>query len=156
MSVLAPENTLSVFELCKKNGIKWFECDIDILKYKTIVISHDETLDRCTDKTGSLYNLYKEDLEKIDAGSWFSDEYEGEKIPTLDELIELINKYKLNVNFELKSCCGEKDLTEALIKRFVEAINKLDKDREIIVSSFNPLMLSKFKDIRPDVPVFCL
>ncbi len=156
MSVLAPENTLAAFSLCKKNGIKWFECDIDILGDKTLVISHDDTIDRCTDKTGSLYDLKKEDLQMIDAGNWFSDEYEGERIPTLDQLIELINEYELNVNFELKSCCGGKELTDSLITQFTESLKKLDKEREVIVSSFNPLVLSKFKDMSPETPVCCL
>lgn len=156
MSSLAPENTLAAFSLCKEHGIKWFECDIDILKDKTLVINHDDTLDRCSDKTGSLYDICKEDLEKIDAGGWFDDKYEGERIPTLNQLIELINKHKLNVNFELKSCCGGSELTESLIKGFAKALKKLDKDREVIVSSFNPLMLSKFKDISPETPVACL
>lgn len=156
MSTLAPENTLSAFSLCKDKGIKWFECDIDILKDKTLVINHDDTLDRCTNKTGSLYDICKEDLNNIDAGSWFGDDYIGERIPTLDELIELINKYKLNVNFELKSCCGGKELTQELIEGFVKALNKLDDDVRVIVSSFNPLMLSKFKDLSPNTPVGCL
>lgn len=156
MSVLAPENTLAAFGKCKENEIKWFECDIDILGDHTLVISHDDTLDRCTNRTGSLYDLNKEDLQNIDAGGWFSDEFIGERIPTLDELIELINKNELNVNFELKSCCGGKELTESLIKQFAQALNKLDKERQIIVSSFNPLVLSKFKDISPQTPVGCL
>lgn len=156
MSVLAPENTLAAFGKCKENEIKWFECDIDILGDHTLVISHDDTLDRCTNRTGSLYDLNKEDLQNIDAGGWFSDEFIGERIPTLDELIELINKKELNVNFELKSCCGGKELTESLIKQFAQALNKLDKERQIIVSSFNPLVLSKFKDISPQTPVGCL
>ncbi|MCB6981652.1 hypothetical protein, partial [Bacteroides uniformis] len=83
------------------------------------------------------------------------DDYIGEKIPTLDELIELINKYKLNVNFELKSCCGDKELTQELIERFVEALNKLDGDIGVIISSFNPLMLSKFKDLSPNTSIGC-
>lgn len=156
MSVLAPENTLAAFEKCKENGIKWFECDIDILGDHTLVISHDDTLDRCTDKTGSLYDLKKEDLNDIDAGGWFGDEFKSQKIPTLDELIELINKHELNVNFELKSCCGGKVLTESLITQFAQVLKKIDNEREVIVSSFNPLVLSKFKDLSPETKVGCL
>ena len=156
MSTLAPENTLSAFALCKEHGIEWFECDIDILEDGTIVINHDDTLDRCSDRTGSLYDITKEDLAHIDAGSWFSDEYIGERIPTLDQLIDLINKHKLNVNFELKSCCGGKVLTETLINKFAQALEKLDEGIKVIVSSFNPLMLSNFKDISPNTVVACL
>lgn len=156
MSSLAPENTLSAFKLCKEYGVKWFECDVDILGDGTLIISHDDTLDRCTDKSGSLHNLKKEDLHNIDAGSWFSDNYIGERIPTLTQLIELINKYKLNVNFELKSWGGNKDLEELLINKFAQKLKEIDKEREVIVSSFNPILLSKFKDISPQTPVCCL
>ncbi len=54
MSSLAPENTLAAFSLCKEHNIQWFECDVDILKDGTIIVSHDDTLDRCTDKRWSI------------------------------------------------------------------------------------------------------
>lgn len=156
MSSLAPENTIAAVRLCKKNGVEWFECDIDILKDETIVISHDDTLDRCTNKKGSLYDITKEDLDEIDAGCWFGDKYIGERIPTLDELIKVINEEKLNVNIELKSCAAGKKLTEKLILGLVEALKKLDRDRKVIVSSFNYLALYLFKKLSPETPVACL
>lgn len=156
MSALAPENTLSAIKKCREYGVEWFECDVDILKDGTIVISHDDTLDRCTNRAGSLYDITKEELEKIDAGSWFSDEFKGEKMPTLDELVEVINKEKLNVNIELKSCAAGKVLTQKLIDGLVEAIKKIDKDLKVIVSSFNYLALYLFKQKSPETPVACL
>lgn len=156
MSSLAPENTLSAIGKCREYGVKWFECDIDILKDGTIVISHDDTLDRCTNKSGSLYDITKDDLNKIDAGEWFGDQFKGERIPTLDQLIELINREKLNVNIELKSCSAGKELTEKLIDGLVESLKKIDKDIKVIVSSFNYLALYLFKQKSPATTVACL
>lgn len=156
MSTLAPENTLSAFSLCKQHGIQWIECDVDILADGTVVISHDDTLDRCTDCSGSLYDLTKDKLQDIDAGSWFHDDYIGEKIPTFEQLITLANKHKLNLNVEIKSCTSGWEMTSRLLDNVIQALEKLDPNRELIVSSFNPLALSEFKRRRPNTTIACL
>ncbi|KHT62543.1 glycerophosphodiester phosphodiesterase [Photobacterium gaetbulicola] len=156
MSTLAPENTLSAFSLCKQHGIQWIECDVDILADGTVVISHDDTLDRCTDCSGSLYDLTKDNLRDIDAGSWFHDDFIGEKIPTFDQLITLVNKHKLNLNVEIKSCTSGWKMTSRLLDNVIQALEGLEPNRELIVSSFNHLALSEFKRRRPNTPIACL
>jgi len=156
MSALAPENTLSAFSLCKEHGIGWFECDVDILIDGTVIISHDDTLDRCTDKTGSINELETSDLKNIDAGSWFADEYVGEKIPTLKQLIKLINEEEINVNIEIKSCVSSAKHSMLLIENVIEDLKALNPERELIVSSFNHLVLSEFKRRRPQTHIACL
>lgn len=156
MSALAPENTLSAFALCAEYGLKWVECDVDILADGTVVISHDDTLDRCTNRTGSLYDQTIEDLADIDAGSWFGDDFIGEPLPTFEQFIALVNKHQLNVNVEIKSCTSGWDNTERLIDGVIEGLKKLDSNLDLLVSCFNPLALAEFKRRCPDVPVACL
>lgn len=156
MSSLAPENTLSAFSLCKDSKVRWFECDVDILQDGTVIISHDDCLDRCTDKKGRLYDINHNDLSTIDAGSWFSDDYIGERLPTIQQLISLINEKELNVNIEIKSCAESAKLSHLLIDNLILALEKLDPQRELIVSSFNFLALSEFKNKRPQTKVACL
>lgn len=156
MSTLAPENTLSAFKLCAEHQVRWFECDVDILHDGTIVICHDSTLDRCADRSGSLFDLTKQDLSLVDAGSWFSDEFIGERIPTLDQLISLMNRYHLNANIEIKSCDSSADAARHLLAGLNQALDKLDSDCEYLISSFNPLLLAEFKKIRPQATVACL
>ncbi len=156
MSALAPENTLAAFAKCREFGMTWIECDLDVLGDGTVVLSHDDTLDRCSDKTGSLYDLSKADLMNIDAGSWFSDTYAGEKIPTIQDFIALVNTHQLHVNLEIKSCPGGAKLTEQLIDGVIAEMQHLDKEREVIVSSFNHDVLVAFKQKCPDVSVACL
>lgn len=156
MSSLAPENTLSAFSLCEKYGVQWFECDVDILQDGTVIVSHDDTLDRCTDQSGRLCDISRADLEFIDAGSWFSDEFINERLPTIEQLITLANEKKLNLNIEIKSCAVSAELSHLLIDNLILALEKLHSDREIIVSSFNHLVLSEFKKKSPQTKVACL
>ncbi|OED43579.1 glycerophosphoryl diester phosphodiesterase [Endozoicomonas sp. (ex Bugula neritina AB1)] len=156
MSSLAPENTLTAFRLARKHGINWLECDVDILADDTIIISHDDTLDRCTDHCGSLYDLTKDDLKHIDAGSWFGDEFRNERLPTFDEFIALANELELNVNVEIKSCSAGWDKTLKLIDGVIQGLEKLNTDREVIISSFNHIALYEFKRRCPLYPTACL
>ena len=156
MSSLAPENTLAAFSLCKAHNIQWFECDIDILRDGTIIVSHDDTLDRCTDKRGQLYNISHDDIANIDAGSWFADQFIGEKLPTLEELIALANTLELNMNIEIKSCAASPELSYTLIDNLIVGLKNLDPERELIVSSFNHLALTEFKRRSPETQVACL
>ncbi len=156
MSSLAPENTLAAFRKCREFGLRWVECDVDVLADGTVVVSHDDTLDRCTNHTGSLYELTQDDLQDIDAGSWFSEEFINERIPKLSQLIDLVNKDKLNINIEIKSCAAGWSQTELLINGVINALTALDERRELIVSSFNHLILYEFKKRCPEVPVACL
>jgi glycerophosphoryl diester phosphodiesterase len=154
MSSLAPENTLAAFRLCREHGVRWFECDVDVLADGTVILTHDTTFDRCTNTTGGYYHLEKSDLEKIDAGSWFGDEFIGERIPTLDDLFALMEELDLSVNIEIKS---RENTAHSLITNLAQGIKQsgLNKQKRIIVSSFDCALVAEFKKIC-DVPVGCI
>jgi glycerophosphoryl diester phosphodiesterase len=156
MSALAPENTLSAFALTKDYGIEWIECDVDVLGDGTVVVTHDERLDRCTNQSGLVYEKTAADLKEIDAGSWFSDEFINEPLPTLAQLIDLVNENQLNINVEIKSCISGWADTLRLIDGTIAALEKLNSNCQLIVSCFNPLALSEFKRRRPHTSVACL
>lgn len=156
MSALAPENTLAAFNLCPEYGLSWVEVDVDVLADGTVVVSHDDTLDRCTNRTGSLYDQTFEDLQDIDAGSWFGDNFIGEPLPTFSQFIELVNKHKLNINVEIKSCTAGWEHTEKLIDGVINGLKKLNRNSDLLVSCFNPLALAEFKRRSPDTAVACL
>lgn len=90
----APENTLAAFKLCADNNIDW-ETDLNLTADGEIVLMHDMTLDRTTNACevfgGSDIAVNSKTLAQIktlDAGSSFSSEYAGEKVPTLDEFLD--------------------------------------------------------------------
>ncbi|WP_406717229.1 glycerophosphodiester phosphodiesterase family protein [Trueperella pyogenes] len=155
ISSLAPENTMAAFKQAVERGLTWIETDVDILGDGTPILIHDTTLDRTTDASGSYYGLAKADLAHIDAGSWFSPEYQQERIPTLHELVDFMNETGLNANIELKSNEAGAQMSHLLIDNVLSELSRLDGPR-VIVSSFNHLLLREIKTKNPNLSIGAL
>ncbi|MCI5825610.1 MAG: glycerophosphoryl diester phosphodiesterase [Arcanobacterium sp.] len=156
LNTLAPENTLSAFRLAAEHGLKWIETDVDILGDGTPVIIHDTLLDRTTNRSGYFYDLTAADLPSIDAGSWFSRSYKGEPMPTLHQLVDLMNETGLNANIELKSNERGKATSLQLVENTLSELDRLSPEREVIISSFNHLLLHHVHEARPDIAIGAL
>ena len=149
----APENTLAGIRLAAEQGLKWVEVDVTLLSDGTPVLFHDRRLNRTTNKKGRLKSLTYSELETVDAGSWFSDQFSGEKIPQLAEALKLIKTLGLGLNLELKTNgCSESRLVDTVLKTIREV--EFPKDR-LLVSSFNYQALVSFS-ARSDIQVGCL
>jgi glycerophosphoryl diester phosphodiesterase len=83
----APENTISAVKKAIELGANYVEIDVHQTKDKEVVVIHDATLDRTTNHIGQV-NLYRLiDIEMFDAGAKYSMDFKGEKIPTLEQVI---------------------------------------------------------------------
>lgn len=149
----APENTLPAFQAAADAGATWIETDVDILSDGTVAIIHDSTLDRTTNGNGSIYPLDGDQWARLDAGAWFSPEFAGTKPPTLAELVDLMNTCGLNANIELKSHETGKAGTLRLIEAVIRQLDRLDPEREVIISSFSLLTLALFHEKAPQYPI---
>jgi len=85
----APENTLASFRACLDLRLG-FEFDVRRTADGCLVCLHDETLDRTTDGNGNVGALTLNQIRQLDAGRWFSPEFAGERVPTIDEVFALI------------------------------------------------------------------
>lgn len=119
----APENTLAAMRKAHALGARWVEFDVMLTADGEAIIMHDETLARTTNGGNrEVANTLYSDIAKLDAGSWFGNEYAGEPVPTLIELLDLLKKLKMNINLEIKPTpekeieTAEKSL--ALIKQY--------------------------------------
>ena len=83
-SSAAPENTLSALELCA-GFVVGSEFDVQQTSDGELVLMHDATVDRTTNGSGSVASMTFDEIRALDAGSWFSDQYAGEQVPTLLE-----------------------------------------------------------------------
>jgi glycerophosphoryl diester phosphodiesterase len=85
-SLYAPENTVAAFKsaLGKADMV---EMDGQPTSDGKLVVMHDSTVDRTTDGTGSVAANTLAWLKTLDAGSWFSSAFAGERVPTLEETI---------------------------------------------------------------------
>ncbi|MCX8062766.1 MAG: glycerophosphodiester phosphodiesterase family protein [Anaerolineales bacterium] len=89
-SAYAPENTLSAFELAIKQNVQAIEFDVTLTKDKIVVVFHDSNTERITGHKGKINQMTLSEIKKLDAGSYFDSSFEGEKIPTLEEVFDLV------------------------------------------------------------------
>ena len=152
-SSLAHENTMGAFVKALEVGAHWIECDVDIMGDGTLMVMHDDTLDRTTDASGPYYHLGYSDLRKIDAGRWFSDAYRFERIPEAADVLQFMAAHAMNGNLEIKPCYGGDRLRTELVERVAVAVDSLpasDPDH-FIVSSFDHDALARFHALRPEI-----
>ena len=129
----APENTLEAFRLAMEMGADGFELDVHMSKDGALVVIHDESVDRTTDGTGLVRDLTLAQLKTLDA-SCGMEAYKGAKIPTLDEVFDLIRDTRHIVNVEVKT--DEWFYPQIEEKCLALAKEKGVEDR-ILYSSFN-------------------
>ena len=98
-----PENTMLGFRKALTLDIDAIEMDVHMTKDYHIVVCHDANLARTTDTSGNIFNMTLEEVRKADAGIKFGEEFKGEKIPTLEEFLELMaTRPDIRVLLELK------------------------------------------------------
>ena len=101
-AALAPENTLASFKKAASIGLNWIEFDVQPCASGEWVIMHDETLDRTTNGRGLVAETPYDIIKTLDAGSWFHPDYKNEKVPLLQETLDLLVDLNLHPNIELK------------------------------------------------------
>ncbi len=85
-----PENTLPAFRAAIDAGAHMIEFDVALTKDNGLVVIHDADVDRTTNGTGRVAEFTLEEIRTLDAGSWKSPVFAGERIPTLDEVLEMM------------------------------------------------------------------
>ena len=88
----APENTFAAFRKALAMGAGFIETDLQLSRDARFVAIHDATVNRTTNGQGAVHDLTLADLRKLDAGSWFGSEFAGERIPTIEEILEFAKK----------------------------------------------------------------
>lgn len=146
-SKIAPENTESAFRKALEIGVDGIELDVHLTKDKKLVVIHDERVDRTTKGIGYVKDLTLKEIKKLDAGSYFSPQFVGEKILTLEETLAIIKDCKL-INIEIKNNIIKYDGIEEII---IDKIRKSKLTNKIICSSFNHYSIYRIKKIAPDI-----
>lgn len=85
-----PENTLPAFRAAVESGAHMIEFDVRLTKDGEIVVIHDESVDRTTNGVGAVAQLTFEEIRQLDAGSWKSGAFSGERVPTLNEVLAIM------------------------------------------------------------------
>jgi glycerophosphoryl diester phosphodiesterase len=133
---LAPGNTLAAFRLALEHSADLVELDVHRTKDGHVVVIHDGTLDRTTNRTGAIGDLTLRDLIEADAG-------DGERIPTLVEALELI-RGRAGVLIEIKP----EDITETVTDMIMET----EATDFTVIQSFHPQVVADAGRLLPQVP----
>ena len=148
----APENTIAAFDLAVKMKADYIEIDVQRTKDGKLILIHDTTVDRTTDGTGKVGDFTYEEIRRLDAGSWMSEEFRGEKVPTFEEVLKRY-KGRTGILIELKS----PELYPGIEKEVANLLKAyhLDKPRneKVIVQSFNFDSMKRADQLLPRMPI---
>lgn len=151
-SAYAPENTLEAFRLAEQQGADGIELDVHLSADGELVVIHDETVDRTSDGTGAVSAMTLESLRSLD----FSNArpgFERVRIPTLVEVLELVEPGRMLVNIELKT---NLNFQPGIESRLAETVAETGMGERVLISSFNHLTLKTLQQIAPGLPVALL
>ncbi|MBN1469800.1 MAG: glycerophosphodiester phosphodiesterase [Fusobacteriaceae bacterium] len=149
-SGLYPENTLIAFKNAIEAGCDGIETDLHLTKDGIIVLCHDETIDKTTNGSGFIREYSYSDLIKFDAGIKFNMKFKGEIIPTLEDLLIIVNDKNIILNLELKN-----DIIhyEGLEEKTLELIDKYKMIDKVIISSFNHDSMKKIRQLNTKIKI---
>jgi glycerophosphoryl diester phosphodiesterase len=140
----APENTLAAFRKAVALGATFIETDLHLSRDARFVAIHDATVNRTTNGQGAVHDMALADLRKLDAGSWFGSEFTGERIPTLEEILEFSKKNDVVFYLEIKPGAawgGEHAL--------VGALRETGEIPRVVVISFDAAIVLNLRKIEP-------
>jgi len=129
----APENTVAAIRAAIKAGADMAEIDVTLTADEQVVCLHDEKVNRTTNGKGQIFDLTLSEAQGLDAGFWFSPAFTGERIPTLDAVLEA-SRNRILLNIEIKPETVERGITA----KVVTAVNEHQMQELVIISSFSP------------------
>jgi glycerophosphoryl diester phosphodiesterase len=133
-----PENTLAAFRAAIGLGAEVLEVDLRGTRDGEVVILHDETLERTTNGRGKVMDMPLAELKQLDAGK-------GERIPTYDEVLQLVSGTGINLLLDIK----ESSVLDK--KRIVELTEKHNAVLNVIVGPRNLDDLRAFRTLNPNL-----
>ena len=145
-ATVAPENSAAAIEHCARDFCEWVELDVRLSRDGQHVIIHNATVVATTDGTGRVSELTWEELQQLDAGSWFARRFAETRLLSLSQGLA-IAKGKVNLYLD----CKEFD-PERLVKEILAA----EMQQQVIVFTFSTDRLAAFAAAAPEISRFGL
>ena len=128
-------------------GADGIELDVRLTKDQHLIAIHDRTLNRTTDGRGMVDHFTLEQLQRLDAGSWFGPAFAGEPPPTLDQIFEAMPR-DFPVNVEMKVVIKGMKL---IAQQVADTVRRHSRWNSTLVASFNPVALRHLRKIDPRI-----
>jgi glycerophosphoryl diester phosphodiesterase len=149
--ILAPENTLAGMRMAAKEKYEAVEFDVKLAACGTLIVMHDDTLNRTTNGRGLVANTKYQDIARLDAGAWYAEKFAEERVPTFAILAELCIDLGLQCNVEIKPNAGQDYETGEAIAKACQKI-WADKKYLPLLTSFSFDALLAAKAVAPEFP----
>jgi glycerophosphoryl diester phosphodiesterase len=143
----APENTFAAFAEGIRRGADMLELDIHLSREGEVVVIHDHTVDRTTSGHGYVHEMTVTELQRLDAGAWFDPRFAGERVPTLREVIEFVDR-RLPLTIEVK---GLSRTAAALSDALVEVLDQMQMTDGVLVIAFDHEQVRRIKERNPAI-----
>ena len=151
---LAPENTLAAMRVGYARGYRMIECDVKLTGDGTLMLMHDDLVDRTTNGSGRVAGMTWGEIARLDAGHYRREgtpEFVGEPVPSLDAIARYCIANAMAINIEIKPCPGRDFETGAAVaieaKRLWRGI-----DLPPLLSSFSEASLEAARRAAPELP----
>ena len=144
-----PENTRLAFEKAIEAGADMIEMDCRLSKDGHVVVIHDDRLDRTARAKGFVNGKTLRQLKKLDVGAWLKKSFKGERIQTLEEILEIVSG-KVEINLEIKPVLRGPLGIELKVLFIVSHFDYLER---AIFSSFDYQSLRRLRELAPDVRI---
>lgn len=142
----APENTLPAFRKAFALGVRRIELDVRFTLSDVPVLMHDRTVGRTTDGAGAVSSMSLAQINALDAGSWFSRDYRGTRVPTLYEVLKFAEANNASTMVELKTVP-----TPNQMARLLERLGWLSHPSRVIVTSFSEEAITAVRSAAPSI-----
>ncbi len=134
-SIAYPENTLEAYRKAIELGVEMIECDVNISSDRTLVMMHDPTLDRTTRESGRVSAATWEEIQRLDAGQKFKQEFAGVRVPSAEETLLLYKEAGILSCFEVKG--ADLDESNRIALELVDLFVKHNMLEKAFMSSYH-------------------
>lgn len=126
------------------------ELDVQLSHDGVPVVFHDATLNRHSNGKGFVASFLFNELRQLDAGKWFSIEFMGEKIPSLEEVLQWAAG-KILANIEIKPEAVLDSPDKGVEEKVVSLVREMKMENKVIISSFDYRAIERIKKIAPEI-----
>ena len=142
-SGVSPENTNAAIEIAIQSGVDVVEIDVHGTSDGRVVVIHDANLNRTTDDRGFVKGKTLDQIRQADAGHWYGSAFSGERVPLLEEAIE-ITRHRALLLIEIKG--------NFLTEKILQIVDEMDASDHVFVQSFNPETVRRIRLLNPSIP----
>lgn len=150
----APENTIAAFDTAVQMEADMLELDVQFSQDGHAVVIHDTTVDRTSDGKGEVASLTLARLQNLDAGGWYGESFRGERIPTLEEVMERYSG-QIGLLIEIKASVSQEAEHKlvGILKRYSGAKNDHRPVDRLVVQSSDTSFLQSLHKLMPELPL---